>query len=181
MKTIFTAIVMSIVISLSAQDISKLNWIDLTYPFSEKTLYWPNNPRGFTFDTLFEGHTDRGFYYASYSFFAPEHGGTHLDAPVHFAEGMKTVDELSLGQLMGEAVVIDVSAHALADRDYQVTIDDLLAWENLVVSTTLAESAGIERADFKLNVRKLKALGLTISLDVGYRLSPRGVALLATL
>ncbi len=50
-----------------------------------------------------------------------------------------------------------------------------------VVSTSLAESAGMERADFKLNIRKLKALGLTISLEVGYRLSPRGVALLATL
>lgn len=50
-----------------------------------------------------------------------------------------------------------------------------------VVSTTLAESAGMDRADFKLNVRKLKALGLTISLEVGYRLSPRGVALLTTL
>ncbi|CAN7259415.1 hypothetical protein LJR016_001055 [Devosia sp. LjRoot16] len=50
-----------------------------------------------------------------------------------------------------------------------------------IVSTTLAESAGIERAEFKLNIRKLKALGLTISLEVGYRLSPRGEALLATL
>ena len=50
-----------------------------------------------------------------------------------------------------------------------------------VVSTTLAESAGMDRADFKLNIRKLKALGLTISLEVGYRLSPRGVALLTTL
>lgn len=129
MKSTVTAFIMSIVISMSAQDMSKLTWIDLTYPFSEKTLYWPNNPMGFTLDTLFEGHTDRGFYYSSYSFFAPEHGGTHLDAPIHFAEGMKTVEQLSLDQLMGEAVVIDVSANALANRDYQITIDDLLAWE----------------------------------------------------
>lgn len=57
----------------------------------------------------------------------------------------------------------------------------LIAAHPGVVSTTLAESAGLERADFKLNIRKLKALGLTISLEVGYRLSPRGVALLATL
>ena len=47
-------------------------WIDLTYPFSEKTLYWPNNPTGFEFDTLFEGHTEKGFYYSSFSFHAPE-------------------------------------------------------------------------------------------------------------
>lgn len=58
---------------------------------------------------------------------------------------------------------------------------ELLAGHPGVVSTILAESAGMDRAAFKLNVRKLKDLGLTISLEVGYRLSPRGVALLATL
>ena len=42
----------------------------------------------------------------------------------------------------------------------------------------LCGMAGQERLPFKLNVRKLKALGLTESLEVGYRLSPRGVALL---
>lgn len=58
---------------------------------------------------------------------------------------------------------------------------ELIARHPGTVSTTLAESAGMERADFKLNVRKLKALGLTISLEVGYRLSPRGEVLLAAL
>ena len=58
---------------------------------------------------------------------------------------------------------------------------ELIAKHPGVVSTTLAEAAGMDRADFKLNIRKLKTLGLTISLEVGYRLSPRGVALLATL
>jgi kynurenine formamidase len=113
------------------QDVFSQNmkWVDLTYPFSEKTLYWPNNPRGFEFDTLFEGHTHGGYYYASFSFFAPEHGGTHLDAPIHFAEGKRTVDELDLDQLMGEAVVVDVSRRALSDRDYLVSIEDVLEWE----------------------------------------------------
>jgi hypothetical protein len=50
-----------------------------------------------------------------------------------------------------------------------------------VVSTTLATELGWERADFKLHVRRLKELGLTISLDVGYRISPRGAAYLARL
>ena len=95
-------------------------WIDLTYPFSEKTLYWPNNPKGFTRDTLFEGINDKGFYYSSFGFYAPEHGGTHLDAPVHFAKGKKTVDQLTLNQLTGEAIVIDVSARASQNRDYLV-------------------------------------------------------------
>ena len=50
-----------------------------------------------------------------------------------------------------------------------------------VVSTVLARQIGMERFAFKANVRKLKALGLTISLDVGYRLSPRGRALVRRL
>ena len=50
-----------------------------------------------------------------------------------------------------------------------------------IVSTTLARHADQERASFKLNVRKLKELGLTESLDVGYRLSPRGEAVLRQL
>lgn len=45
----------------------------------------------------------------------------------------------------------------------------------------LADAAGMERADFKARIRKLKALGLTESLDVGYRLSPRGQAVLRKL
>lgn len=50
-----------------------------------------------------------------------------------------------------------------------------------VVSTDLAPRvglAGLERQEFKLRVRRLKALGLTESLPVGYRLTPRGQALL---
>ena len=104
-------------------------WIDLSYSFSTETLYWPNNPKGFRMDTLFEGKTPGGYYYSSFGFCAPEHGGTHLDAPVHFAEGNKSVDQLSLQQLTGPAVVIDVSAKALNNKDYLISIDDVLSWE----------------------------------------------------
>jgi kynurenine formamidase len=106
-----------------------LKWIDLTYPFSEKTLYWPNNPKGFSRDTLSRGLNPKGYYYSAYSFYAPEHGGTHLDAPVHFSEGSKSVDQLTLDQLTGNAVVIDVSAKAMADRDYLITEEDVVNWE----------------------------------------------------
>jgi hypothetical protein len=50
----------------------------------------------------------------------------------------------------------------------------LIADRPAIVSTVLAEAMGWERQDFKLHVRRLKELGLTLSLDVGYRLSPRG-------
>jgi kynurenine formamidase len=61
-------------------------WIDLSYDFSDKTLYWPT-ASGFKLDTAFHGVTDSGFYYEAYNYCAAEHGGTHLDAPSHFAKG----------------------------------------------------------------------------------------------
>lgn len=136
MKYILLTILIANLVSCNSkqteQDATGFNsgkWIDLSYPFSTETLYWPNNLKGFTMDTLFEGKTPAGYYYSSFGFCAPEHGGTHLDASVHFAEGKKSVDQLSLQQLTGPAVVIDVSAKALNNRDYLISIDDIVAWE----------------------------------------------------
>jgi len=103
-------------------------WIDLTYAFDENTVYWPT-AETFRLDTVFEGTTDSGFYYSAFQYCAAEHGGTHLDAPVHFAEGKLPMDQIPLEQLIGEAVVVDVSAQAAGNPDYQVTQADLEAWE----------------------------------------------------
>ncbi len=105
------------------------NWVDLTYAFDSATLYWPNNPTGFEHSTDSKGRTPSGYYYSSYSIKTPEHGGTHLDAPIHFAENGLTVDQLPLENLTGNAIVIDVSINALKDRDYQITIADVEEWE----------------------------------------------------
>jgi kynurenine formamidase len=104
-------------------------WIDLTYSFSDSTLYWPNNPTGFVLDTQAVGMTPGGYYYSSNAFTAPEHGGTHLDAPIHFAEGKLTTDQLPLESLTGRAVVIDVTKKALANRDYLISVADVEEWE----------------------------------------------------
>jgi kynurenine formamidase len=104
-------------------------WIDLTYPFDSTTLYWPNNLTGFNHSTDAKGITPGGYFYSSYSICTPEHGGTHLDAPVHFAEGKYTVDELPLSSLTGDAVVIDVSDSALKNRDYLISVSDITNWE----------------------------------------------------
>ncbi|MBG9378379.1 cyclase family protein [Panacibacter sp. DH6] len=113
-----------------AQQLAAGKWIDLGYDLSDQTLYWPNNPTGFKLDTTAAGITPAGFYYSTYAFSAPEHGGTHLDAPSHFAENGVGVDKLTLEQLTGEAVVIDVSAKAQQNRDYLVTTNDIGEWEN---------------------------------------------------
>src|SRR6266496_2052783 len=104
-------------------------WIDLSYSFSDSTLYWPNNPTGFKLDTQMNGITPGGFYYSSNAFSAPEHGGTHLDAPVHFAQGKLSADKVPLENLTGSAVVIDVSEKALKDRDYLISVADVEDWE----------------------------------------------------
>lgn len=103
-------------------------WIDLTHAFDENTIYWPTAD-GFRLDTVFEGITDSGFYYAAYNYCAAEHGGTHLDAPVHFAEGKQAMHEIPLDHLIGEAVLVDVSEKALQQPDYQVSVGDFTDWE----------------------------------------------------
>lgn len=104
-------------------------WVDLTHSFSDETLYWPNNPTGFQLDTQANGITPGGYYYSSNSFMAPEHGGTHLDAPVHFAEARHSADQVPLENLTGSTVVIDVSDRASKNPDYQVSVQDIEAWE----------------------------------------------------
>ena len=102
--------------------------IDLTHPFNAETVYWPTAP-GFQLSEDFKGTTDAGFYYEANTFTAAEHGGTHLDAPIHFAEGQWTADAIPLDRLAGPAAVVDVRGPAAADPDYQVTTEDLEAWE----------------------------------------------------
>lgn len=104
-------------------------WIDLSYDFSPETIYWPTS-EPFKLETVAEGRTEKGYYYSAYKFCASEHGGTHIDAPVHFAEGRQSVDEIPLTQLIGPAVKIDVSQKAIADSDYLIGVDDFTNWES---------------------------------------------------
>ncbi|HYG35159.1 MAG TPA: cyclase family protein [Clostridia bacterium] len=112
----------------SAAPFTSGKWIDLTHEFSAETLYWPTAEK-FTLESEFHGLTPKGYFYAANRYGASEHGGTHIDAPIHFAEGRKTVDELSIEQLVGPAVVVDVSAKAQKDADYQIVTADLKTWE----------------------------------------------------
>ncbi len=112
------------------QALMTANWVDLTHDFEKNTLYWPTN-RPFTKDTVFYGLTDKGYFYASFIYSAEEHGGTHFDAPLHFGHpGSRTVEQIPLQELMGPGVVVDVSERALNDRDYLVSVSDLLEWES---------------------------------------------------
>jgi kynurenine formamidase len=102
--------------------------IDLTHPFDEHTIYWPTEA-GFVLTSGPHGVSEKGYFYASNSVCTPEHGGTHIDAPLHFWEQGAAVDAIPLEQLIGPAIVVDVSAAAVQNADYQVRVEDFLGWE----------------------------------------------------
>jgi kynurenine formamidase len=102
--------------------------VDLSHAFDAQTVYWPTE-EGFVLERGFAGETQAGIYYEAHRFRAAEHGGTHLDAPSHFARGGLPVDELPLEHLLAEGVVVDVAPACALDRDYLVGIGDLLAFE----------------------------------------------------
>ena len=103
--------------------------VDLTHSFGAETVYWPTN-KPFQWEKTDWGVTPSGYWYASANFAASEHGGTHLDAPIHFGEGRRTVDQIPVEQLTGPAVVIDATSRCAIDRDYTLTVHDILAWES---------------------------------------------------
>jgi kynurenine formamidase len=104
--------------------------VDLTHPFDARTIYWPATPPdSFVLTRRHFGPTSAGYFYAANAFCAPEHGGTHIDAPIHFAAGRWTVDQIPLRRLIAPGVVIDISTQASADRDYRLSVEDLRRWE----------------------------------------------------
>jgi len=107
-------------------DVSKV--VDLSYSFGPDTIYWPNGESFELKRTSFE-HTPQGYWYAANDMCLPEHGGTHMDAPLHFAEGKRSSEQVPLASCIGPAVVIDVRDRAAADRDYRLQVDDIRAWE----------------------------------------------------
>jgi kynurenine formamidase len=110
-------------------DLADYRLVDLTHAFNAQTLYWPGSPTGFRLERLAYGATPAGFFYAANAFATPEHGGTHLDAPIHFGEGRLTADRIPLERLVAPAVVIDISSQAARDADYRLSREDVIEFE----------------------------------------------------
>lgn len=109
-------------------NLSEGHWVDLTHAFSEETIYWPN-AEPFHLVKVHEGQTPGGFHYAANQFEAAEHGGTHMDAPIHFDAGGESVDQMGLEKLMGPFVVVDVSVRFEKDLNGSVGPSDFLEFE----------------------------------------------------
>jgi kynurenine formamidase len=110
-------------------DLASSKVVDLSHPYDAKTIYWPTEPTGFQLKQEHKGLTKGGFFYYSNAFCSPEHGGTHIDAPMHFAESHWTNSDIPLDRLIRPAVVIDVSQKAAQNPDYALTNADIAAWE----------------------------------------------------
>src|SRR5687768_1245422 len=98
--------------------------VDLSHPYDDKAIFWPT-AEAFRLEKVADGVTPAGYYYAANDFRTSEHGGTHIDAPIHFAQGRQTVDQIPLARLVGPVAIVDVTAAASGNPDHQVTVADI--------------------------------------------------------
>src|SRR5437879_13512170 len=81
--------------------------IDLTYSFDESTIYWPT-AKSFDWQKESWGTSPGGYWYASARYAASEHGGTHIDSPIHFGKDQATTEQIQLSRLIGHDEEIEV-------------------------------------------------------------------------
>jgi len=130
--TIVYMIGISLLNPLRALELADYRIVDLSHAYGEDTLYWPTSPTAFEKRTLANGLTDDtedGYYYSAYTVCTPEHGGTHLDAPAHFAADGVSTEQIELNRLIAPAIVIDVTEQAAEDRNYRLTVSDVTEFE----------------------------------------------------
>jgi kynurenine formamidase len=101
--------------------------VDLTHALNDNTpAFRESRTPGFEVHTVATIAKD-GYFARAFS--VPEHFGTHLDAPAHFAPGRWTVEQIPPQRMIGPLVVLDVRGKAQNDADYQVALDDIAEWE----------------------------------------------------
>jgi kynurenine formamidase len=129
-KTAFLVVALILVMSRAwGLDLSDYRLVDLTHAYNGRTIYWPTSPSGFELTELAYGETEGGWFYSAYTVCTPEHGGTHLDAPIHFSASGLPNHALPLENLIAPGVVIDVSEKAAADPSYRLSVQDVLDFE----------------------------------------------------
>lgn len=105
----------------------KASVIDLTYPLNEKNAYWPvGNYTPFKYEVIANIKKDMVF---SGRYSTPEHLGTHIDAPNHFELNQHSVDQIPFEQLVGSAIIIDITDKTERNPDYALSQSDILSWE----------------------------------------------------
>jgi len=113
-------------------------FVDLTYALNNQTVTFPGRINRFNVE--FEGYTDSGIWVASKGFCISEHTATHIDAPYHFHEHGRKLDEIPMEDLIDvPGVMIDIydKVHKYENgelkviRNYAMTREDVMAWEKV--------------------------------------------------
>jgi kynurenine formamidase len=101
--------------------------IDLTHNLNDHSPNWEGTGES-PFHAKETGTIEHDGYYTR-SFTTPEHYGTHLDAPAHFAPGMWTVEQIPAERLVRPLVVLNVRSKASGHPDYEISVQDIADWE----------------------------------------------------
>jgi len=101
--------------------------VDLTHSINSRVpTYELSEQSGFQAKTVATIEHDK---YFARNISLPEHFGTHIDAPAHFARGTWTVDQIPPERLIAPLVVLDVAASVKDNPDYQISVEDIARWE----------------------------------------------------
>jgi kynurenine formamidase len=118
----------SAAISLDDLVFGKATIVDLSYPLNKNSAFWPGDNY-----KPFELHSIATFEQngvLSKAFSSPEHLGTHIDAPNHFAKDQISVDQIKPESLFAPGVVIDAVGPVSLDPDFRLLPDHIKAWES---------------------------------------------------
>lgn len=114
------------------QTLKTREYVDLTHTFNQAIPHWPGFPPE-TRTTLYDyrpGNGTLGSGFSAQSYTLVGQWGTHVDAPSHFVEGLRSVDQIDLHEMVLPLVVLDVHEQVARDPDYTVTLGDVRAWES---------------------------------------------------
>lgn len=114
-----------------AEMLRSKEFVDLTHAFHRGIPHWPGFDDETRVTTYYydEGIGKKGHGFLAHQYRIPGQWGTHVDPPAHFIKGKRFLDEISVKEMILPLVVLDVSAKAKANPDYQISMDDVRAWE----------------------------------------------------
>jgi kynurenine formamidase len=113
------------------EELQSKTFVDLTHSFQPGIPHWPgfDDEERITIYYYDEGIGKKGAGFLAHQYTIPGQWGTHVDPPAHFVKGKRFIDDIPVKEMILPMVVIDVSAKAQQDPDYQVSMDDIRAWE----------------------------------------------------
>jgi kynurenine formamidase len=107
-------------------------FVDLTHSFEPGIPHWPGFPDEirstiYWYDETCTDCLGYGFYAQIFTHVGQ--WGTHVDPPAHFVQGLRTIDQISVKEMIMPLVVLDVHEKVKKDPDYVITMDDVRKWE----------------------------------------------------